>query len=199
MTTTSLKESIKDHAFQFIQVAKHELMDSIPESERRPPIFPDDDDRWLQVTLAPVTVITGDLYLPPVLNALEAYASFNNRFTLDLPMDVYEVLDINETVHDGFFTMHNAGATLHHSKHREMWRTILRYAERARNQVLVSSQSWDCFVGLAEAAREIDFRDYLVQRIDAIKHEDDGRWRFRCMDYNPDDLEVCIRQHIEFR
>ena len=94
---------------------------------------------------------------------------------------------------DGFLLIDEAENGIHHSIQRDFWTMILKGAHQNNVQVLATTHSWDCVVGYAKAAREVEEVDGALVRIE--RRGD----RIRTVEYTEEDLEVVAEQGIEVR
>ena len=94
---------------------------------------------------------------------------------------------------DGFLVIDEAENGIHYTIQADFWKTVMQSAYANNVQVLATTHSWDCIVGFAQAAVQLQEVDGIVFRIDRI---DD--W-MRAVEYDEDDLQVVARQRIEIR
>lgn len=93
----------------------------------------------------------------------------------------------------GILLIDEAENGIHHSVQRDFWTTVLRTAHENNVQVLATTHGWDCVVGFAQAAAEMDDVDGALVRI----YRKNGR--VQAVEYSEDELEVAARQGIEVR
>jgi len=80
-----------------------------------------------------------------------------------------------------------------HPLRRDFWTTVLRTAHENNVQGLATTHGWDCVVGFAQAAAEMDDVDGALVRV----HRKNGR--VQAVEYSEDELVVAARQGIEVR
>lgn len=69
---------------------------------------------------------------------------------------------------DGFVLIDEAENGIHHSIQAKFWNMVLQTAERNNVQVIATTHSWDCVVGFAEAANELEDIEGLLVRIERV-------------------------------
>ena len=94
---------------------------------------------------------------------------------------------------DGFLVIDEAENGIHHTVQSAFWKMVMQSAYENNVQVIATTHSWDCIVGFAQAAVQLENVEGVLFRIDRF---DD--W-MRAVEYNEDDLQVVARQHIEVR
>ena len=94
---------------------------------------------------------------------------------------------------NGFFVIDEAENGIHHSVQADYWKMVLKTALENNVQVLATTHSWDCAFGFNQAATEMKEVDGLLVRIDRIGD------RMRTVEYTEEDLNIAIKQRIEFR
>ena len=67
---------------------------------------------------------------------------------------------------DGFLLIDEAENGIHHSIQAKFWNMVLQTAERNNVQVIATTHSWDCVVGFAQAANELEDVEGLLVRIE---------------------------------
>ena len=67
---------------------------------------------------------------------------------------------------NGFLLIDEAENGLHHSIQAKFWNMVLQTAERNNVQVIATTHSWDCVVGFAQAANELEDVEGLLVRIE---------------------------------
>ena len=66
---------------------------------------------------------------------------------------------------DGFLLIDEAENGIHHSIQAKFWNMIVQTAERNNVQVIATTHSWDCVVGFAKAANELEDVEGVLYRI----------------------------------
>ena len=94
---------------------------------------------------------------------------------------------------DGFLVIDEAENGIHHSVQRDYWKMILKTAHENNVQVVATTHGWDCVVGFAQAATELEEVDATLVRLQREVDE------IRAVEYSEEDLEVAARQGIEVR
>ena len=97
------------------------------------------------------------------------------------------------SVRGGFLLIDEAENGIHHSIQRAFWRMVLQTAVRNDVQVLATTHGWDCVVGFAGAAAELDAVDGVLVRLE--RHENE----IRAVEYSEDNLAAAARYGIEVR
>ena len=82
---------------------------------------------------------------------------------------------------------------IHYRRQPHFWKMVMQTAYENNVQVIATTHSWDCIVGFAQAAIQLEDVDGVLYRIDRF---DD--W-MRAVEYNEEDLEVVAQQRIEIR
>ena len=67
---------------------------------------------------------------------------------------------------NGFLLIDEAENGIHHSIQAKFWNMVLQTAERNNVQVIATTHSWDCVVGFAQAANELEDVEGLLVRIE---------------------------------
>ena len=67
---------------------------------------------------------------------------------------------------DGFLLIDEAENGIHHSIQAKFWNMVLQTAERNNVQVIATTHSWDCVVGFAQAANELEDVAGLLVRLE---------------------------------
>ena len=67
---------------------------------------------------------------------------------------------------DGFLLIDEAENGIHHSIQARFWNMVLQTAQRNNVQVIATTHSWDCVVGFAQAANELEDAEGLLVRIE---------------------------------
>ena len=67
---------------------------------------------------------------------------------------------------DGFLLIDEAENGIHHSIQAKFWNMVLQTAERNNVQVIATTHSWDCVVGFAQAANELEDVEGLLVRLE---------------------------------
>ena len=97
------------------------------------------------------------------------------------------------TVRGGFLLIDEAENGIHHSIQRAFWRMVMQTALVNDVQVLATTHGWDCVVGFAEAAAELDDVEGVLVRLERQGSE------VRAVEYTEDDLTAAARYGIEVR
>ena len=69
---------------------------------------------------------------------------------------------------NGFLLIDEAENGIHHSIQSKFWNMVLQTAERNNVQVIATTHSWDCVVGFAQAANELEDVEGLLVRIERV-------------------------------
>ncbi len=91
---------------------------------------------------------------------------------------------------NGFLVIDEAENGIHHSIQRYFWKMIMRSAHENNVQVFATTHGWDCVVGYAQAAAEVEEMDGALVR---IERKGD---RTRVVEYTEEDLGVVAEQEI---
>ncbi len=67
---------------------------------------------------------------------------------------------------NGFLLIDEAENGIHHSIQAKFWNMVLQTAQRNNVQVIATTHSWDCVVGFAQAANELEDVEGLLVRIE---------------------------------
>ena len=94
---------------------------------------------------------------------------------------------------DGFLLIDEAENGIHHSIQAKFWNMVLQTAERNNVQVIATTHSWDCVVGFAQAANELEDVVGVLYR---IQRNGD---RLRAVEYPESDLANAAKHRIEVR
>ena len=94
---------------------------------------------------------------------------------------------------DGFLVIDEAENGIHHSVQRAYWKMILKTAHENNVQVVATTHGWDCVVGFAQAAEELEEVDAALVRL-----EKDGG-AVRAVEYSERNLKAAARSGIEVR
>ena len=94
---------------------------------------------------------------------------------------------------DGFLLIDEAENGIHHSIQPDFWKMVLKTAHENNVQVLATTHGWDCVVGFARAATDLDKVGGILVRL-----ERNGE-KSRAIEYSEDDLNVSAEQGIEVR
>ena len=98
---------------------------------------------------------------------------------------------VNST--DGLLLIDEAENGIHHSIQAKFWNMVLQTAERNNVQVIATTHSWDCVVGFAKAASELEHVEGVLYR---IQRNGD---RLRAVEYPEADLANAAEHRIEVR
>ena len=93
----------------------------------------------------------------------------------------------------GFLLIDEAENGIHHSIQAKFWNMVLQTAERNNVQVIATTHSWDCVVGFAKAANELEDVEGVLYRI-----QRNGE-RLRAVEYPESDLANAAKHRIEVR
>ena len=94
---------------------------------------------------------------------------------------------------DGFLVIDEAENGIHHSVQRDYWKMILETAHENNVQVLATTHGWDCVVGFAQAATELEEVDAVLVR---LERDSDG---IRAVEYSESRMKVAAESGIEVR
>ena len=94
---------------------------------------------------------------------------------------------------DGFLLIDEAENGIHHSIQRDFWTMVLKTAQANNVQVLATTHSWDCVVGFAQAAEDVEDVDVALVRLE--KDGDD----VYAVEYSERNLKAAARSGIEVR
>ena len=97
------------------------------------------------------------------------------------------------SVRGGFLLIDEAENGIHHSIQRAFWRMVMQTALVNDVQVLATTHGWDCVVGFAEAAAELDDVEGVLVRLERQGSE------VRAVEYTEDDLTAAAKYGIEVR
>ena len=93
----------------------------------------------------------------------------------------------------GFLLIDEVENGIHHSIQPDFWKMVLKTAHENNVQVLATTHGWDCVVGFARAATDLDEVEGILVRL-----EQDGE-KIRAIEYSEDDLNIAAEQGIEVR
>ena len=94
---------------------------------------------------------------------------------------------------DGFLLIDEAENGIHHSVQQDFWHLVLLTAQQHNVQVLATTHSWDCVVGFARAASELENVAGVLYRI-----QRNGE-RLRAVEYPESELAIAAEHSIEVR
>ena len=94
---------------------------------------------------------------------------------------------------DGFLVIDEVENGIHHSLQPDFWKMVLGTAHENNVQVLATTHGWDCVVGFAQAATDLDAVEGVHMRI-----ESDGD-RLRAVEYSEKNLKAAADYGIEVR
>ena len=94
---------------------------------------------------------------------------------------------------NGFLLIDEAENGIHHSIQAKFWNMVLQTAQRNNVQVLATTHSWDCVVGFAKAANELEEVEGVLYRIQR------NRERLRAVEYPEETLRAAVKHRIEVR
>ena len=94
---------------------------------------------------------------------------------------------------NGFLLIDEAENGIHHSIQAKFWNMVLQTAERNDVQVIATTHSWDCVVGFAKAANELEDVEGVLYRIQR------NRERLRAVEYPESELANAAKHRIEVR
>ena len=94
---------------------------------------------------------------------------------------------------NGFLLIDEAENGIHHSIQAKFWNMVLQTAERNNVQVIATTHSWDCVVGFAKAANELEDVEGVLYRI-----QRNGE-RLRAVEYPESELLIAAKHRIEVR
>ena len=94
---------------------------------------------------------------------------------------------------DGFLLIDEAENGIHHSIQARFWNMVLETAHRNNVQVIATTHSWDCVVGFARAANELEDVEGMLYR---IQRNGD---RLRAVEYPEETLLAAAKHGIEVR
>ena len=94
---------------------------------------------------------------------------------------------------DGFLVIDEAENGIHYSVQRDYWKMILKTAHENNVQVLATTHGWDCVVGFAQAATELEEVDAALVR---LERDSDG---IRAVEYSESRMKVAAESGIEVR
>ena len=69
---------------------------------------------------------------------------------------------------DGFLLIDEVENGIHYSAQAAFWKMVITTAYRNNVQVFATTHSWDCFVGFAKAASELEGSDVSMTRIERV-------------------------------
>ena len=94
---------------------------------------------------------------------------------------------------NGFLLIDEAENGIHHSIQAKFWNMVLQTAERNNVQVIATTHSWDCVVGFAKAANELEDVEGVLYRIQRNAE------RLRAVEYSEENLAAAAKHRIEVR
>ena len=94
---------------------------------------------------------------------------------------------------NGFLLIDEAENGIHHTIQAKFWNMVLQTAERNNVQVIATTHSWDCVVGFARAANELEDAEGVLYRI-----QRNGE-RLRAVEYPETELANAAKHRIEVR
>ena len=94
---------------------------------------------------------------------------------------------------DGFLLIDEAENGIHHSIQTKFWNMVLQTAQRNNVQVIATTHSWDCVVGFAKAANDLEDVEGILYRI-----QRNGE-RLRAVEYPESELANAAKHRIEVR
>ena len=94
---------------------------------------------------------------------------------------------------DGFLLIDEAENGIHHSIQPDFWKMVLKTAHENNVQVFATTHGWDCVVGFARAATDLDEVEGILVRL-----ERNGE-KIHAIEYAEDDLNIAAEQGIEVR
>ena len=170
------------------------LWDNISLTEREPHVL-----RALQLIDPQITAVSmvGERSTRQSRTAVVRSESFSRRVPLrsfgDGMNRLFGIILSLVNVNGGILLIDEFENGMHHEIQLAAWRMILGLAHELKVQVLATTHSFDCIVGFARAAVEMNNLEGLLIRIDRIGD------RMRAVEYNEEDLHVVARQRIEVR
>jgi predicted ATPase len=93
----------------------------------------------------------------------------------------------------GFLLIDEAENGVHHSIQRDFWKMILKIACENDVQVLATTHGWDCVVGFAQAAAELEDVHGVLVRLERYGEET------RAVEYSENNLNAAAKYGIEVR
>ena len=93
----------------------------------------------------------------------------------------------------GFLLIDEAENGIHHSIQRDFWRMVMQTARENDVQVLATTHGWDCVVGFAQAAADLENVNGVLVRL-----ERDGD-EVHAVEYSEDNLNAAAKYGIEVR
>lgn len=94
---------------------------------------------------------------------------------------------------DGLLLIDEAENGIHHSIQAKFWNMVLQTAQRNNVQVIATTHSWDCVVGFAKAANELEDVEGMLYR---VQRNGD---RLRAVEYPEETLIAAAKHGIEVR
>ncbi len=94
---------------------------------------------------------------------------------------------------DGFLIIDEAENGIHHSIQRDFWNMVIQTASENSAQVLATTHSWDCVVGFAQAAADIEDVEGVLIRLE------NGDGRIRAVEYSEANLRAAAEYGVEVR
>lgn len=93
----------------------------------------------------------------------------------------------------GFLLIDEAENGVHHSIQRAFWKMVMTTARDSDVQVLATTHGWDCVVGFAQAATELEDVHGVLIRLE--RHGDE----IRAVEYSEENLNAAAKYGIEVR
>ena len=94
---------------------------------------------------------------------------------------------------NGFLLIDEAENGIHHSIQRDFWKMVIRTATENNVQVLATTHSWDCVVGFAQAASDIEDVEGVLIRLE------NGDGEIRAIEYSEANLRAAADYGVEVR
>lgn len=94
---------------------------------------------------------------------------------------------------DGFLVIDETENGVHHSVQRDFWRMVMQTAHQKNVQVLATTHGWDCVVGFASAATELEEIDGVLIRLEKDNET------LRAVEYSEANLKAAAQYGIEMR
>ena len=93
----------------------------------------------------------------------------------------------------GVLLIDEAENGIHHSIQSDFWKTVMQTARDNDVQVLATTHGWDCVVGFAQAAAELEDVHGVLVRLERHGNE------IRAVEYSEDNLNAAAKYGIEVR
>jgi hypothetical protein len=84
---------------------------------------------------------------------------------------------------------------VHHTRHADIWRFVLKAAHDLGLQVFATTHSWDCLRGFAKATQDVPECDALAIRLEKVQ----GKERTGAVIFDREELPIVVRESIEVR